>query len=277
MRTESCSGAPSITAPGQSFFDCLSLPGTGVDAPATVDYLGESGEELVIAEFPVRFNEAESEAARNFERALHEIATLSLRAQKGDAEAAEWLARLALHSTAALNRIAKAQPALFADFSPYQHAWPVIKSRREALSASEQTLFLHQIKLGEAAFIELDAATAKWKMDDAGKMAYTLLSDIHWRHGLYNLPHWRTKPCKNAWIAAVQRLPDFSESSALEWWNLARAFILANSPEPQKVPELNALVTSPSKRKSEGRIKVAILEILKARFLSFAPNTGYQT
>jgi hypothetical protein len=236
------------------------------------DYLDEWGEETVIAQYQSLYDAAHSEAGRSYERALYEIARLCLQAREGDTEAAECLARLAVHATAALNRVAQIRPARVTDFSSHWREWPVIKGRHKELSPSEQALF-RQIKLGEAAFIELDAATAKWKMDDAGKAAYRLLCHLITHRRVVNAPSKSAKKVRlTAWSAAVKRLPDFSEASASEWWNVAHAFILKVCPEPQSVPELNALVTSPSKRKSQGRMKQAILEILKRRFLSFAPN-----
>jgi hypothetical protein len=245
------------------------------------DYLDEWGEENIIAQYHDQVGPEESEAQRSYDRALCELARLSLRAQEGDKEAAEMLARLAFYSTAAVNRIAQAQPAPFADFSSHQHAWPVIKSKREALSTAERTLF-SQLSLGDAAFVELDAGTAKWKMDDAGKIAYRMLNDLHERRRILKAQFRQSQQgndeCRlSARNAAAKRLPEFSDASALQWWNLARTYLLDLCPDPQNVRELNALVTSQSKRKSGGRIKQAILAILKARFLSFARNTCYQT
>jgi hypothetical protein len=269
MKAKSTPQAGSTDTRARSFSEyCWEPPFTDyadLDWPSELNIIGQYRDTLDLQR---------SEAERSHDSALCEIAKLSLRAYQGNAEAAEMLARVALYATATLNRIAKEKPETFTDFATLQHAWPVIKTRREALSANEKTLF-SQIKLGGAALLELDAATAKWKMDDAGKMAYRLLNHMHEHRRLLKRPHEPGDKFRlSAWSAAVRRLPDFSDESAPDWWKLARAFILEKCPATQNVPELNALVTLPSERKSGGRIRHAILRDLKRRFLSLARNTA---
>ena len=70
---------------------------------------------------------------------------------------------------------------------------------------------------------------------------------------------------------AVERLPKFTDDSADEWWKAARVVFLFTYPKPETIPELAKLVKPLTKRRSPGRMKQAILDLLKARFIGFAP------
>lgn len=186
------------------------------------------------------------------------VATLAKGAQGGNAGSAWALARLAQLATHELGHIGRDRPELLRTCARNEDAWPVMKSKRNALSDEEKELF-SKIELGADAILELDPATAKWKMDSAGRIAYSLLRYVE---------HAR----KVATIA--KSLEPFSDDTAPAWWNAAELALFDSYPRAtlHNVPELNAIVTSKSKRKSPGRIRQAILETLKSRFLSFAPN-----
>ena len=141
--------------------------------------------------------------------------------------------------------------------------------KRQALTDEEKTLFA-KLKIGEESMIELDAATAKWKWDDAGKIANELLFFIQQARTdqLFDFGHVGK---------TAKKLQDFNDESGPAWWDLAKSTLLESYPEPEKVDELNRLVIAKSKRRSPGRIRQAIFDILKARFLSFAKNTAYRT
>jgi hypothetical protein len=196
---------------------------------------------------------------------------LAHKAKSDDAYAAQKLADLALSATAALTNIARDKAELLRPYARESDAWPVIKSKREKLSDDEKDLFAG-IQLGEDAIIELDPPTARWKWDDAGQISYSLLRRIELaRAGSRHPPLDFGEIGKRA-----KRLPEFCDRTWLAWWEEARRIFLASYPEPQNVEVLNRLVTAATKRKSPGRIKAAILDMLRCRFLSFARDTSYQ-
>ena len=194
------------------------------------------------------------------------------KAESGIEAAALELARLATESTVALTRIARSKPELLHQLARLHTGWPVIKQRRERLSGSERTLFAN-IHLGGDSIIEQDPATAKWKMDDAGKIAYSLLEFMDNAR--------KSRPDSSFDYGrlgkALRRLPAFCDESAVLWWGAAKDILLFSYPKPQSIIEFDQLVLPASKRKSPGRIRQAILDMLKARFLSFARNISYPT
>jgi hypothetical protein len=139
---------------------------------------------------------------------------------------------------------------------------------REAQNARVKELF-SRIKLGSGVLVEIDPATAKWKPDEAGQIAYRLLCFVE---AARNHPIRYGEAGQEA-----KNLPQFCDDSADAWWKVARATLLDSYPQPDKAEVLNRLVTDPQRRRSPGRIRQSVLDILKARFLSFARNTAYQT
>ena len=105
------------------------------------------------------------------------------------------------------------------------------------------------------------------KWDDAADIAFALLCYL-WESRSEN-----RKPETDCGKIgeAVDRLPKFKDDSADEWWKAARVVFLFTYPKPETVPELAKLVKPLTKRRSPGRMKQAILDLLKARFIGFAP------
>jgi hypothetical protein len=204
----------------------------------------------------------------------HIIAILAQKAGDGNANAALELARLASLATWRLTRICKAKPELVRTLARLRRAWPVIKKRNAKLSEEEKELFA-RIQLGADDFIELDPQTARWKFDDAGKIAYSLLDYIRRarkssKDSIFS--------CGTVGKVAKEKLKDFDDESAPQWWTFAKEILLFSYPEPHVIEELNGLIPASSrKRKSPGRMKQAILEKLRARFLSFPRNASYQS
>jgi hypothetical protein len=212
------------------------------------------------------------------------IGILAQMARDGNASAAQELARLAGKATEQLTKICTAKPAMVWPVSRYFRAWPVIKKKNAELSGDETRLFL-AIQLGAADFIELDAQTAKWKWDDAGKIAYGLLNYIRVSRG--SLPHGLDNGVISRFVK--EKLPhDFDDDNADDWWKVAREILLFSYPEPEAIQELSQLVpmtvrrkkdrrtVANPKRKSPGRLRQEILRILKSRFLAFAPNKTFE-
>ena len=194
------------------------------------------------------------------------VGLLQHRARLGDAVAAQQLAFLAAMSAATVTEIAKAKPELLRPMARKWHVWPVLKFAREVPSAREKEIF-SAIQLGADSPIELDPATAKWKLDGAGELADSLRAHVEtMRVNYYN--------CNYGEIGVrAGRLPPFDDKSANDWWAVAESAMLDTYPEPGKVPEFQALLPTSAKRRSPSRI----LEILRNRFMSLAPNRSYQT
>ncbi len=205
-------------------------------------------------------------------------------ARNGNADAAQELARLAGKATEHLIKICKVRPELVRPLARHFRAWPVIKRRNAKLSADEQDLFA-TIQLGANDFIELDAQTAKWKLDDAGKITYGLLNYIRVSRG--SPPHGFDNGAIGKYVK--EKLPrDFDDENATDWWKVAREILLFSYPDPHTIQEFNQLVPLKIRRKSDGRIvanpkrktpgklKQEILSILESRFLAFAPNKSFE-
>ena len=212
------------------------------------------------------------------------IGILSQRARDGDADAALELARIAGEATRHLTKICKAKPELVLPLSRLRRAWPVIKQKKAKLSDDEKDLFA-AIQLGADDFIELDAQTAKWKLDDAGIIAYGLLNYIRVSRG--SPPHGFDNGVMSKFVK--EKLPrDFDDENKTAWWEVAKEILLFSYPEPHAVQELSQLVpmtirrkknrctiTNP-KRRSPGVLKQEILSMLESRFLAFAPNKSFE-
>jgi hypothetical protein len=204
----------------------------------------------------------------------HIIGILAQKAQDGSSDAALELARIASMATFRLAKICDAQPKLVRELARLRRAWPVIKKRNAKLSKDEKKLF-DQIELGADDFIELDSQTAKWKMDDAGSIAYGLIDYI--RAARKSASSRKSTFRYGEFGKLAKKLGDFNDRNAKDWWGFARQILLFSYPEPYKIEELNRLVTAKSKLRSPGRIKQAVLDKIKARFFSFPRNTFYQT
>ncbi len=214
------------------------------------------------------------------------IGILTQRARDGDADAALELARLAGEATEHLTKICKAKPELVLSLSRLRRAWPVIKHKKAKLSDDEKDLFA-AIQLGADDFIELDAQTAKWKWDDAGKIAYGLLNYIRVSRG--SPPHGFDNGAMSKFVK--EKLPrdfDDDDENKTAWWKVAKEIFLFSYPEPHAVQELSQLVPMAIRRKKDGRtitnpkrrspgvLKQEILSILQSRFLAFAPNKSFE-
>ena len=213
------------------------------------------------------------------------IGILAQKASNGDGDAALELARLAGEATEHLTKICRAKPELFFPLSRLRRAWPVIKHRKAKLSDDEKALFA-AIQLGADDFIELDAQTAKWKWDDAGKIAYGLLNYIRVSRG--SPPHGFDNGAMSKFVK--EKLPrdfDDDDKNAKAWWSVAKEILLFSYPEPHAVQELSQLVPmtirqkdrrtiANPKRRSPGVLKQEILSILESRFLAFAPNKSFE-
>lgn len=141
---------------------------------------------------------------------------------------------------------------------------------RHPLLCDDYKAMFQGLKLGADLPLELHSS-ARWVWDDPANVAFALLTYL-WQAREERLKSLFDVDCGD-FGKGMKRLPKFTSDSAPQWWEVAREVFLFSYPEPQRVPELAALVKAPSKRRSPGRIKQAILDLLKARFIGFArPN-----
>lgn len=189
-------------------------------------------------------------------------------AEKGNQKAVERLAEIAIEATSCLSVLAKSNPSLLRPMAGNCIAWPLIKSIHPLLSDDSEDLLNTKLKLGSALGLDI-RSNSHWKIDDpVGKIALALVLFIS---------RARTQPNKDyidygIYGKHASKLPPFSTGSALDWWGMAKECFLFSYPNPEKVEAFNQLVLSPQKRKSPGRIKAAILEMIRRRFLGMAPN-----
>ena len=229
------------------------------------------------------------------------VTLLALNAAKGDTDAAEKLALVARQATAFLTEVCESKPELLRPLARRARDWPVIKKKREELSGPERKLF-KGIELGVGDFIENDPQTTKWQLDEAGKIAYSLIVFIrNARTGSADSmidrgSHGRIKPEKiklgqvpdhrRGALSRIRKLAsetlkqDIHNENAEAWWAFAKErVLLRNYPNLLAVPEFDALVPKtcaktkktlyPSTREQK------ILRKIKARFLSFARNSCF--
>jgi len=198
-------------------------------------------------------------ACANAETALGNLAML---ARDGNGKALWLFAELVKKAVMGLNQIATGNPDAVAPFARQSDRWPMLRSTAPLLCDDDE--LLKQIRLGETAGIQLDKYS-KWKPDFAAAIASELIKHIQFIR-LEN-PYCLSKGEK---VEFSKYLPPFGKGSALLWWKFAEKFLLATYPKPEEVAELDALVTAKSKRKFPSTRRVAILEKIRARFLSFA-------
>ena len=193
------------------------------------------------------------------------LETLVYRSENGDQEASDALARLLPGVCSKFSKLCKTKPDAFRKIARACWRWPVMMSPHPFLQDDYELLF-RELQLGADTPFELHNS-ARWTTNPASQIAFNLL--------IYLWMGRKERRDKNtnwgAFGTRLDRLPRFDSDSAEDWWAAARAVFIDSYPKPQEISELNALVKSKSKRKSPGRIKQAILDLLHNRFVSFAP------
>jgi uncharacterized Zn-finger protein len=182
--------------------------------------------------------------------------------------AAEQLARVIGTACCQMNKLALKHPQIFIPFTRSEYwMWPVMKSTYPAFGDDEKTL-LTNLEIGTKLPLRLDPK-AQWARtidDGAGRIAWQLLMYVYSARS-ENGPWAKSFGEFNILADKLPARPN--KQSAGEWWAVALAALLTSYPEPENVEEFKRLVTAPSKRSTPGRIKQAILDVLKARFVSF--------
>jgi len=198
-------------------------------------------------------------AAAEAEIALSNLAML---ARKGNGKALWQFARIAHDVTESLGQMARTNPMALRPFSRNCTRWPMMRSTHPL--NSERDKLLQEIELGKSTGVQLDKFS-KWKPDYASNVAGRLMTHIE--HIRKENPICLDGKQK---IEFSKFLPPFSKQTAQQWWFIAKKFLLASYPKPECVKELNQIATSPTKRKSLGRVRAAILEKIRTRFFNLA-------
>ncbi len=135
--------------------------------------------------------------------------------------------------------------------------WPVLRSPTKLLNQDEDALFAN-LQLGRDSRLELHP-TARWKMDEATKIARELMEFVNAA---------RVKP-QSLWYRRALELKAFDKDSAANWWSLGKEVFLWSYPCPEKLSEFKRLVKSPSDTKPS-RVRARIIELIKKRFINMA-------
>lgn len=172
------------------------------------------------------------------------------------------LVTIALNTAICLEMIAEKSPEELLIPAIHRGYWPVVAYARDKNPSRIRDVF-KAIQLG-GHLIELRPEKAKWKSDRATKIAFDLL--LYLRFACLS-------PLTYGEIGkAARALPALCPDSHAAWWELAWKALLKSYPEPAKVPELAALVKDPKKRRTPGRTKQAICDVLRIRFFSLLPK-----
>lgn len=198
-------------------------------------------------------------ASADAEKAL---GTLAMLARNGDGKALWQFAEIVRNAVAGLNQIAESNPGAIRPFSRRSMDWPMLRSTAPLLCTDEA--LLKTIELGAEVPAQLDQHS-KWKPDHAADVAIQLFNHIEAvrRENPVVLENGKR-------IKFATCLPSFCQDTAADWWSVAKKFFIAAYPRPEEVAELDALVTTASKRKSPGRRRTAIREKIRDRFTHLA-------
>jgi hypothetical protein len=180
-------------------------------------------------------------------------------AKEKNASAIDYVLQITRQGCAFLKKLAETDPQLLRPAARRSWRWPVLKSLHPFLSDDHIALCTN-LQLGQDTPFEIHP-TARWKTDAGGVIAFGLLSYLHETAARDTGPLGKY----------LSALPKFRDDSALQWWKIGQYLLLLAYPNPERITELESLVTAPSHRKSAGRVRFRIMRILRERFLSLAP------
>lgn len=205
-----------------------------------------------------QFADADANALANSGAAA--LDRLADKARNGDSKALWYFVRITADACQALDQMTASNPKAMRPLARKMLTWPMPRSRYKRNCPPESCLA--EMQLGEDVPIAQSAA-AKWETRGAATQYAVALYGHLERIRADGDITVGGKPAKK-W------LPPFTRKTAPLWWHMARGFLLASYPQPERVAELAALVTAPTKRTTPGRIRAAILALLKNRLFSLA-------
>jgi hypothetical protein len=229
------------------------------------DFYRRSGEPLTV--LCVRA-QADSTAAKLLQaNALMLLLRIAQLAETKNRTAIDSLIKIAHDATSYLNRVvlASTEVAKHASQSArLMKSWPILKAPKPAWSDDQKEVF-KRLKVGsDYPFLNDPGARAKHH-DLAGRIATQLWGHVKFARMYPGL-------CDADWASNAIGLPVFTKEKAAEWWRVAKPALLEGYPQPETDATLRQLVTAKSKRKSPGRMRSRILQVLKQRFESLAPK-----
>ena len=183
--------------------------------------------------------------------------------------AAEELARVIGDACCKMNELARTHPRIFQRFSRELWKWPIMKSTCPEFG-DDETALLNRLKIGKDLPLRLDrkALWARQIDDEAGRIAWHLLWYIR-----------RVRSENNTCGANYGEFSKMADAlarpnrkSAPKWWEVAKAILLYSYAKLEEVDEFKRLVTAKSKRRTSGRIRQAIFDKLKDRFISLVKD-----
>lgn len=173
------------------------------------------------------------------------------RARRGDGQALWIYAEIVIKFTERLCSLARANPKALRPLARAVNRWPLMRDRNP--KNSDPDTILTALELGDDLGMQSDRFS-KWKPDFACSVAGSLILRIKRLVSEGTLP-----------------LPAFTRETVPKWWKVAEAELLRSYPAPETIAELDALCTEPSKRRTAGRRRAAILFKIKRRFEALAP------
>ncbi len=169
----------------------------------------------------------------------------------GDGKALWRLAQIATEATTMLGIITEKRPAALAPIARDMVQWPLMKSTNPRNSYSDE--LLKGIALGAAHPINLDA-DSKWQGDVFAMIAWSIYEYLR------DLPK----------VTGCKPLPPLTRATGKLWWDNGWAFFCKTYPNPHLVPDLDRLITAPSKRTSPGKIREELKRKIRDRFMAIA-------
>lgn len=205
------------------------------------------------------FDKSVVAASASAERGLTSLVQL---ARSGNGAALWEFAKLLDEAVRSLYEIAVTSPDSIKPLARKLTHFPMPRSTAPLLCGDEE--LLQKIELGQLVNKQLDQHS-KWKPDSAAIIAAALINHVEFIRSENPLVLDGVQE-----IEFSKMLPPFSKDSAGARWTAAKHFLLAAYPMPEQVSELDALVTTKSKRKYPSTRRVAILEKICARFKGMA-------
>lgn len=218
-------------------------------------------------------NELVSRGEHAFVKAIaHQAAALiAAKARGGSGEALHRYATLTVELAEGLSEMTKRDAEALRPVARECWRWPQMRSRSPRLCDPDSAL--DEIELSKALPARLDRYS-KWKGDYAANVAVRLhryIDGLRCDDTLAPMPDGSWKPLGAA-------LPNYEQDSAILWWPVAERALLESYPRPEELPEFRAIRISPSRGKSPGRTREAILSAIRARFIAIAPlPASYQS
>lgn len=181
-------------------------------------------------------------------------------------EAAKALHYLVSSGCQKLMELADKFPQIFKAIAQKCESWPVMSSTHARLrKKADKTLA--RIEQGKDAEVDTDQISRNGTRPGQHTSGITEIA----RELLRCV---QTEWEKNDNCLQGKPVPRFcdDETCLAFWWEAARSALLAAYPEPEKIPELDRLVTARSRRNYPSHIRTDILKKIKAAFVGLAPR-----